>query len=238
MGRMGRRLRWWLCAGSFALLACATTESRHWALGTATIASRESADLSDVIPFRQLSRDDFRAEDPPPDFAQYRGRIGAATCAYILAAPHAKIEVHRQSENRFVATVRALRFQAVMNRGCSWWNEDNGLEADYVLEHEQVHFALFELGARGLNARAALLEAEARASADDPETAARELQDRLRMVLQQATLDVVRRGDDFDRATSFSYDPARQKQWAEQVVLELTETESLASPTGVGKGPP
>lgn len=229
---------WVLCAGSLALMACATTESRDWALGSATATTRESADLSDVIPFGPLSRDDFLAEEPPASFAQYRDRIGAATCAYIMASPHSQIEVQRQGERRFVATVRALRFQAVMNRSCSWWNEANDLDAAYVLEHEQVHFALFELGARGLNARAVVLEATARAAADDPATAARELQAHLRTVLEQATHEVMRRGDDFDRATSLRYDPVRQREWAERVVRELAETRSLALPPGVGDGPP
>ena len=37
----------------------------------------------------------------------------------------------------------------------AWWNDKIASEQPaYVLEHEQIHFAIFELEARALNARA------------------------------------------------------------------------------------
>ena len=46
-------------------------------------------------------------------------------------------------------TPRDLRFRAQMDRKCSWWNpKDLGFPQEYILEHEQIHFALCELGAR------------------------------------------------------------------------------------------
>jgi hypothetical protein len=47
-----------------------------------------------------------------------------------------------------------------MNRDCSWWNEKATMDAAYVLEHEQIHFALTELGARSLSANAAQIAGE------------------------------------------------------------------------------
>lgn len=113
----------------------------------------------DVIPYRALVRADFRGSRPPPHFEPYRHRLGAATCAYVVASPETRIMATRFDDGRGTvhhrAEPHALGYRALMDRSCSWWNtEQQELPPEYVLEHEQIHFALFELAARELDARA------------------------------------------------------------------------------------
>ena len=73
-----------------------------------------------------------------------------------------------------------LRFFAQMDRNCSWWNPGEvGLPDDYILEHEQIHFALFELEARRLNESAAEIGEAVSVTADSKEEAARGAQEQL-----------------------------------------------------------
>ena len=60
---------------------------------------------------------------------------------------------------RVRARVHNLAFTAFMDRDCSWWNPQyTGLPHEYILEHEQIHFALFEIAARRLNQQAARIQ--------------------------------------------------------------------------------
>ena len=44
----------------------------------------------DLIPYRRLSRDDFRAPRPPPNFGDDAAQMGAITCAAIKSRPGAR----------------------------------------------------------------------------------------------------------------------------------------------------
>ncbi len=53
-----------------------------------------------------------------------------------------------------MAVIDRLRFRAEMERDCSWWNPGvRSRDEPRILEHEQMHFVLFEIAARHLNQR-------------------------------------------------------------------------------------
>jgi hypothetical protein len=118
-----------------------------------------------------------------------------------------------------------LRFVAMMDRGCSWWNEANDTQPpEYVLEHEQIHFALFELEARRLNSRSEEIRRRLRRRGGTIEEASAAVQAELEGALGEALERVLERSIRLDEETSMSYDAERQREWAVRVEKELAET--------------
>jgi len=214
-------------SGFITLTACSTLPD--YAAPQGGILDPASADMSDVISYRTLSRADFMGEQPPPQVAEYADRIGAATCAYILTAPDTQIMIEpaRSPDGQTIyrATPHHIRFQAKMNRKCSWWNpKDVGLQQDYILEHEQIHFALFELEARRLNTSFSEIKAHLHATAATPDAAAQMVQEQLDEELQKRVKGILKRSRQFDEDTSMGHKPKQQKRWWNFVHSELAAT--------------
>jgi hypothetical protein len=209
------------------LLACSALPD--YAAPKGRVIDASEYDASDVIPYRTLTRDDFRGTGPPAEFAPYAERVGAATCGYIMPTPGTRLAVRpiRLEDGRagYEAAPQGLGFRAQMDRRCSWWNrEQHAVPPDYVLEHEQIHFALFEIEARRLDASSAELAAELRVTASTPEEAVRRAQQRLEVIVARVVGDVVQRSRAFDEDTSLGYAPERQKVWWSRVQAELAAT--------------
>jgi len=188
-----------------------------------------SADMSDVISYRTLSRSDFKGKQPPPHLAQYVDRVGAATCAYLLTTPDTKLMIETTyadgGQTIYRATSYHLQFFATMNRNCSWWNpKDVGVPREYILEHEQIHFALFELEARRLNASVPRIESRLHATAATPEAAAQMMNRQLEAEIQGRLEDILNRSREFDEDTSMGHNPEQQKRWWNLVESELAAT--------------
>lgn len=145
-------------------------------------------DLSDVIAYRKLVRADFEAVNPPAAIAPHADKMFAATCAYLITTPDTQLAVQPiQSPDGttvYRATAHHLRFRAQMDRNCSWWSpRDSDVPDAYILEHEQIHFALFELEVRRLNASIEDIESRIDATGASPDVVAqfaqRNLQDEI-----------------------------------------------------------
>jgi hypothetical protein len=186
-------------------------------------------DGSDVIGYRTLTRSDFKGVEPPPDMLPYRDRLGATTCAYIVTTPQTRVlvqPIQTPGGLRYDAIPENLGFQAQMDRSCSWWNpEPMSLEPSYILEHEQIHLALFELEARRLNAEAGSLTLWLKSTDATIEGARRSVQSRLERMLAQSLERVLARSRAFDEETSMGYRPERQKAWLHRVEAELSRPE-------------
>jgi hypothetical protein len=219
-----------------ALLACSASPGAapaqnglpEYAAPKGRILDSDSVDLSDVIPYRTLVMADFKGTRPPPEFASHVETLGAATCAYILTSPDTQVMTQPVrapgGKVRYEAWLEGLRFHAQMDRKCSWWNPKNvGVPAEYVLEHEQIHFALFELETRRLNASATELEADLRVRADSPEAAVRVIEQRLTERIEGRMKDILARSRHFDEDTSMGHAPERQRRWWDLVQSELAE---------------
>ena len=190
---------------------------------------------SDVISYRTLTRSDFRATRPPPEAREHAQAMGAATCALVLPASELRIAGHPMQGSdgrvRYRGSIRGLAFRAVMDRSCSWWNAAaRSPPPGYVLEHEQIHFALAELAARGLNARAASLMEGFRFESPDSgalaSSATRYVEDAIRQAMQA----LVERNAAFDRDTSLRYEPDKQAVWRQRVEAELRDSHRYAAP--------
>jgi hypothetical protein len=168
----------------------------------------------DVVGYRLLTKDDFRASRS----SRVWGNIahGAEICTHIVPA---------EGEEGTVA------FRAVMRPECSFWNETVGplgtlgglagvsvvpglptQQPDwYILQHEQIHFAIMEVAARRLSRHIAEL----------PES------DRTPAAVESAYALTLSRTQErhaqFDAATSGTFDPARLGAWVRALETEMRE---------------
>jgi hypothetical protein len=180
-------------------------------------------DGADTIEFRVLGRVDFKGSSPPPQFGEAGGRLKAATCAYLRSSPDLQIAVIGTGEGRYEASVRNLHFFAIMDRGCSWWNprQDSSVPASYVLQHEQIHFAIMELQARRMNAQVEEIAAAARATDSSADGARRACEAQLSAALQSHVDQALEVSTRFDEDTSMGGNERRQNDWYRRVHDEL-----------------
>lgn len=175
-----------------------------------------------MIGYRELTPSDFLAAQPPEDMRRYAERMGAVTCTNVFTFPDPQF-VLEQSESGYRGHYLNLDFVAAMDRECSWWNpKDGSPPREYVLQHEQVHFALAESAARELNRKAEdVLRREIRGSSlKEVET---EMRGIVQKMMSEAIEDLLERNLDFDRDTSNKYAPEVQARWYEEVMEELAD---------------
>ena len=206
------------------------------------VVAASELDDTDVIPYRALTRADFRGTSVPEPFAAVADRVGAATCGQVRTTRDTQILVQGVTppggETRYFAKVKRLRFQALMDRSCSWWNDKVASFAPaYVLEHEQIHFALYELGARKLNERVDAIAKDVENEGSSAEDVQAHAEEAINGALEDAVGDILDRNRDFDEDTSLGYQPARQKEWLSRVTAELAETERWASRSSAARAP-
>lgn len=221
-----------LVAAALALAGgCSTLPESAAPKGSLVDAS--SLDSGDLIPYRKLSRADFRGTKAPPEFAAVADRVGAATCGRVVTLPDTQIVIRGvekpNGERRYWGEVKNLAFRALMDRNCSWWNDATAEQRpDYVLEHEQIHFAIFELGARRLNAEAAAIAEKMATEGSTLE----EVQEHANQVqaeaMERALKEILERSHAFDEDTSLGFKPEKQKAWLARVTAELEETRRWA----------
>jgi len=189
---------------------------------------------TDLIGYRALTRKDFRAKQPPPQARASADRLGAATCSY-LVPDQESLRIQATPRKRedgtweYVATPDRLRFHGAMDRRCSWWNDrQEHFAPDYVLAHEQIHFALTEIHARRLNQRADELVKRMTAIDHDPQRAIAAAEARLGRVLEEEARALLAINDRFDSETSLGERREAQERWRARVEKQLRETERFA----------
>jgi hypothetical protein len=195
----------------------------------------EDALAGDLIPYRKLTREDFRGKEVPEAFAAVAEQVGAATCARIVSDPPAQIQIRSlttpQGETTHTATIKSVSYRALMDRGCSWWNNKASAQnPEYVLEHEQIHFALFEIEARRLHGAAQELKEELKVTASTQAEAQQAVEEAIQELFDETTARLLSRNRDLDEDTSLGYEPARQKEWVADIEEELAETEKFKAP--------
>lgn len=224
-----------LLAFSLALAAC-SSRLPDYAAPKGGVVDAGQLDSTDVIGYRQLTRGDFRGTHAPPEFAKVADRVGAATCGQVRTSSDTLFLLNWRQESpeaqkKHWVEVKKLGFVALMDRRCSWWNEKAASRAPaYVLQHEQIHFALYELGARKLNAEVAAIKRDMVSEGTSQQEVQDHAQRALNEALQKATEELLERNRDFDQDTSLGFRPDRQRAWLQKVQQELVDTQAFASP--------
>jgi Bacterial protein of unknown function (DUF922) len=201
------------------LLASACARLPDYAMPRVELVEAAKLSKTDGIPYRKLTRGDFRAKQAPIANASHAAQMSAFTCANVIPQGDLQMELRKQSEEGgFIARPAKARFVAKMDRNCSWWNPaPSGEASTYILQHEQIHFAIAEVAARDLTKRVRELSA----TDDSPEQAAAALQRSIDGVFRDVVHEMTERNADFDRDTSGRHDPELQQRWYDQVTGEL-----------------
>jgi hypothetical protein len=190
----------------------------------------------DLISYRMLEPSDFRARRPPPQARVRLERLGAATCSYLVPDPVRMVAAPRKTRSggwEYVAHPEHLRFHGAMDRGCSFWNaNDPAFPPAYVLQHEQIHFALTELEARHLNAREPELMKRLTVADPSADAAIEASRVKLQALLEDAARELLDRSNAFDADCSLTYHPQAQEKWWKRVQGELAATARYAHGAG------
>lgn len=188
-------------------------------------------DRPDLVRYRSLTREDFRSSAPPPQADTSRGHVAAVTCAYLVYAPELRFRaVKEPTATDFEVIVENLSFFARMDPQCSWWDPRGQFAPDYVLQHEQIHFAIVELVARDLNRRAPELVERMRKRAATGEAALAAAKQEFNAEFEVAIQRTIERNRAFDLETSLGFKPEQQTLWGQRIEQELAESAANASP--------
>jgi len=180
--------------------------------------------------YRQLTVDDFQAPSLPENLEPHAQNIAAHACCRIQTTGDARFKITRGYLNQqahYFGSIEHVAFEAIMMPDCSWLNPDvSEKELDYVLQHEQIHFALMEIAARKLN-RESQQEAKTFIAIQSTYPAVRdEIAEKINGMVRSANEEVLEDHMAFDKATSLFHDPASQQQWLERVQRRLLSTKS------------
>ncbi|RUM40276.1 MAG: hypothetical protein DSY57_00015, partial [Desulfobulbus sp.] len=109
--------------------------------------------------YRALTVHDFRAQSPPKAVSGHAGNIFAHSSIHLRLSRKTRFFITHGYNDSFdqsfwAGSIQSIGFEAVMDPACSWWNPRVPPEKKaYVLQHEQIHFALMEIAARRLSRR-------------------------------------------------------------------------------------
>lgn len=180
--------------------------------------------------YRQLTVADFWAVSLPESYAQFPHRIQARSCISLRPTDDTMIRIAKGSVSGkplYVGTFATFAFQAYFNPECSWWSPDVPQKIiNYVLQHEQIHFALAELTARRLNQEARDEIEQYMAMGNTQAEAQAELVEQAKRASREAMQVDIRLHTRFDEDTSLVYDSIAQQKWFDDVTNRLQTIQS------------
>lgn len=188
----------------------------------------QQVSLDGAFTYRTLEVDDFRAPTLPEDIASHSRKIAAHACCRIRTTTGARYKITRGYLNQkihYFGSIESVAFEAVMVPDCSWLNpEVDQDKLDYVLQHEQIHFALMELAARKLN-RESRDEIKNFIAIQSTHSAARgEIAAKINEMVRRANEQVLVEHTAFDEETSLYFDPDAQQRWFDRIEKRLLLT--------------
>jgi hypothetical protein len=221
--KMAMRWTWALC---LCALSCASLP--EYAAPKEAQIEGDDPLAGDLIEYRKLARGDFKGTEAPEAFRGVADKVGAATCARIVSQPPAEIEITEKTsssgEKTTTGRIKTIGYRALMDRGCSWWNETlSAQDPVYVLQHEQIHFALFEVEARRLDRSVKAMAKTLLVEGDSLDDVRVQVERRIQDAFDDTTETLLERNRDFDEDTSLGYEPEQQQRWYDTVMRELKE---------------
>jgi hypothetical protein len=178
-----------------------------------------------VITYRDLTKADFQAKEIPHYLQDHTKRLGAHTAVSIRPAPTSKTLISSAKiygQHLYSGSVKQLSFEAVMIPEESWWNPHLRKKREaYVLQHEQIHFALMEIAARQLTIQLAKEKDTLMVFASSYETVNITLLEKINELIAESRTNILKEHTAFDEDTSMHYTPEVQQSWWEKVATEL-----------------
>lgn len=188
-----------------------------------------------VIPYRNLLKSDFQAKELPEYIREHSHKLNAHTSVSIRPVSQSKYIVTSSDfygAQVYFASVEQLAFEAVMIPERSWWNPAAPRRKDkYILQHEQIHFALMEVTARRLSEKAMDESASLIAIDSSYEAARAGLLTIIETWIKDAQVAALEEHTAFDEETSQFHSPKDQQRWYDEVVKMLKKHPPLAPST-------
>jgi hypothetical protein len=209
-----------------ALAACA--QLPEYARPRVVDFDNRQVSMDRAFTYRTLNVDDFQAESLPEDLESHAQNIAAHACCRLRTAKNARYKITRGYLNQkihYFGSIEYVEFEAVMVPDCSWLNPKvDEKKLDYVLQHEQIHFALMELAARKLN-RESKDEVKNFIAIQSTYGATRdEITARIKNMVRRANEQVLLEHTAFDEETSLFFEPETQQRWYERIEKQLIST--------------
>lgn len=178
--------------------------------------------------YRALTVEDFQARSLPDNLVRHAREIAAHACCRIRTTKDARYKItqgYLEQQIQYFGTIKHVAFEAVMIPECSWLNPNIAEEKlDYVLQHEQIHFALMEIAARKLTREAKEEVRNFIAIQSSYEAARGEIVSKIKDLVRSASEAILKEHTEFDEETSVFFDPEIQQQWFERVEEQLDGT--------------
>jgi hypothetical protein len=193
-----------------------------------------SAPSTTAFTYRLLTRDDFRAVSLPQNISPHGEHINAQSAILIRLTPDSRFSISPWTlwgGVQYLGRIDHIAFEAVFIPETSWWNPRmNPAKTTYVLQHEQIHFAIIELAARQLTRESGGWGPQTLVVKPTPEEVNAEISKLIKEKINAAMEANKERHLEFDNHTSLSFSPLWQNHWAETVQSELDQTAPKAPP--------
>jgi hypothetical protein len=178
--------------------------------------------------YRELTPDDFRASSLSEPLADHAERINAHAATQIRLTADSSFRISSgdlYGQTYFFGRIEHIGFEAVMLPDRSWWNPRIPANMrGYVLQHEQIHFALTELAARQLTGGSEKWAANVLVIQPALQKVRAELARQIKERINAAMAASLKRQAEFDEDTSLFFNPRRQQWWLWTVEDELKQT--------------
>lgn len=184
----------------------------------------EDADSSGFR-YRALAIGDFKAKTLPADFQQYHESINARSCLTIRPSSLTSAQISEVSyygNLLYVGHFNAISFEALFIPSCSWWSDAVAeSKIDYVLQHEQIHFAIAEVSARRATREIKEKMKDYSAVGGTRAEVAEELNRALMDAVHELLASDLEIHTQFDEDTSMFFDQDRQNGWYNKLLQQL-----------------
>lgn len=181
--------------------------------------------------YRKLTIADFQAKSLPAGIKEYANRLHAHSCINIHLAPDFSLQISRAvfyGHLNYIGSISNFSFQASFVPACSWWNPKVPANRKaYVLQHEQIHFAITELTSRKINQQVGKKLKEYIAFGNTSSEVASELTAKVEKLAKAIMQEDLKIHTAFDEDTSGFYNPMAQRKWLTRVQRRLAGREKL-----------
>jgi len=207
------------------LVGCGGSSLPSYGVPQGNVMSEAEAGDGDLISYRTLTRADFQGKAPTGPAEKHADKVGAQTFALVKHDPGVGFEgKERQLANgdrEIRGKIKRLFFRAWMDRSRSWWNPKPGQAPDsYVLQHEQIHFALVEIEAGKMNVEGRSLM-QRTFEAESSQEMQKDIEEAINEIVKEGMDRLLERSLEFDEDTSGRYEPVKQNEWYQRVQREL-----------------
>ncbi len=182
---------------------------------------------SEIIRYRKLEVADFRASSLSDEYRKHAFNLQAYTRVVIRPRGNSRYTINAtNSFNQVVyhGGIELLSFEALLIPEASWWSPKISPEKTaYVLQHEQIHFALMEAAARRMTREVKEDTSLFTCFGTSRQEVIELLENKISEYMKKNLDEAVAKHTVFDTETSLYHDPKAQQRWYEKVMEQLEE---------------